>query len=206
MGSEFIWIPYILGRKLKIMQCPLAPCRCRDGIMRFSRLAAIIIQHCFILGITSLNVFPIVAECQFCSSQWAFCFSCHISTATRNMLASPAMGWVPHATRIHEVRLFPCPAWCRLHLCKACAQLAQLIIRSARDLVVQDHFHSSNFGRSVECGGSGGWAVIWGRTSSAPIAWQWEHNISHSFNLPLKPCLVSAISVNQRWLHHHVLQ
>lgn len=36
--------------------------------MRFSRLAAIIIQHCFILGITSLNVFPIVAECQFCSS------------------------------------------------------------------------------------------------------------------------------------------
>lgn len=113
---------HILGRKLKIMQCPLAPCRCRDGIMRFSRLAAIIIQHCFILGITSLNVFPIVAECQFCSSQWAFCFSCHISTATRNMLASPAMGWVPHATRIHEVRLFPCPAWCCLHLCKACAQ------------------------------------------------------------------------------------
>lgn len=108
------------------------------------------------------------------------------------------MGWVPHATRIHEVRLFPCPAWCRLHSCKACAQLAQLIIRSARDLLVQDHFHSSNFGRSVECGGSGGWAVVWGRTSSAPIAWQWEFNISHSFNLPLRPCLVSAIFVNHR--------
>lgn len=77
MGLEFIRIPYILGRKVKIMQCPLTPCGARDGIIRFSKLvgssassqgAAIIIQHCFTLGITSLSVFFIASECQSCSS------------------------------------------------------------------------------------------------------------------------------------------
>lgn len=96
MCLEFIWIPYVLGRKLKTMQCPLVPCGARGAIIRFSKLergcchylALLYTWNYLFKSFSSLQSASLVAL-QCCSSQWAFWVPqgagspLHISTATR---------------------------------------------------------------------------------------------------------------------------